>query len=381
MQGFLSSPHDALQHWGRGENAEILLFCFKELSFSKRANLRTSSTGLPHCHKDGLVDRPPYNGAPWRGFVKAYTSEAFALPLPAGHSFPMGKYARLRQRVAAEYPAIELAEPPAASEGQLALVHEPDYIARVFQGRLSAAEMRAIGFPWSPALVERSRRSVGATVTACRTALHAGVAVNLAGGTHHAHRSAGAGYCVFNDVAVAARVLQADAARERRALRVAIIDLDVHQGDGTARIFAGDDTVFTLSMHALSNFPTRKQAGDLDIALPDGTGDDAYLRHLDAGLSELEQRFAADLIIYLAGADPHENDRLGRLVLTLGGLRARDERVFDFAERKCLPIAVTMAGGYGRDLEMTVAIHLQTVCIARAAQSRLQRAVAGRAHA
>jgi acetoin utilization deacetylase AcuC-like enzyme len=302
--------------------------------------------------------------------VRAFYSDHFVLPLPSGHRFPMAKYRLLRERVAAEMPDVALHEPEAATVGQLALAHAPSYIERVLSGALDAAEVRAIGFPWSPAMVERSRRSAGATIAACRAARHDGVAVNLAGGTHHAAAARGAGYCVFNDAAIAARVLQADAAAERRLLRVAIVDLDVHQGDGTAQILAGDATVFTLSLHAASNFPFRKQASHLDVALPDRTGDGDYLAALDDALDTLERRFAPQFVIYLAGADAHENDRLGRLALTTAGMAARDARVLAFAERLGVPVAVAMAGGYGRDLDTTVAVHLATVRAARDAWRR-----------
>jgi acetoin utilization deacetylase AcuC-like enzyme len=312
--------------------------------------------------------------------LRAFYSDRFVLPLPQHHRFPMQKYARLRARVERELPAIRLAEPPPASDGQLALAHDADYVRRVVDGTLGGAEVRAIGFPWSEAMVERSRRATGATIAACRAALADGVAANLAGGTHHAARARGAGYCVFNDAAVAARVLQADAAPSRRRLRVAVVDLDVHQGDGTAQILAGDDSAFTLSMHGERNFPFRKQASDLDIGLPDGTSDADYLGELDRALAELERRFAPQFVIYLAGADVHEDDRLGKLALTAAGMRARDERVFGFAERLGVPIVVTMAGGYGRDVDVTVALHLQTIDAALAAWRRRaseRRAVAG----
>jgi acetoin utilization deacetylase AcuC-like enzyme len=308
--------------------------------------------------------------------LKAFYSDHFVLPLPENHRFPMQKYAQLRQRVLAALPEVELAVPTAASDGQLALAHEPDYVHRVAGGTLDAAEVRAIGFPWSAGMVERSRRSVGATIAACRAALTGGVAANLAGGTHHAARARGAGYCVFNDAAVAARVMQADSAGSRRQLRVAVIDLDVHQGDGTAQILAGDDSVFTLSMHGETNFPFRKQASDLDIALPDGTQDEEYLAHLDRALAEVAGRFDPQLVIYLAGADAHEYDRLGKLALTADGMRTRDERVFGFAERIGAPLAVTMAGGYGRDIDVTVELHLQTVRLAYASWRRRQLRVA-----
>jgi acetoin utilization deacetylase AcuC-like enzyme len=229
-------------------------------------------------------------------------------------------------------------------------------------------------------MVERSRRATGATISAARAALREGVAANVAGGTHHAARARGAGYCVFNDAAVATRVVQADAAASRMRVRVAIVDLDVHQGDGTAQILGRDDSVFTLSMHGEKNFPFRKQASHLDIGLPDGTGDAEYLAHLDRALAELEARFAPQLLIYLAGADVHENDRLGKLALTFEGLRARDERVFDFAERLGVPIVVAMAGGYGRDIDVTVALHFQTIGLALRAwrrRAQLQQAGAG----
>ena len=306
--------------------------------------------------------------------VKAYTSDQFVLPLPAGHRFPMDKYRRLKERVREELPDVRLVEPEAATSGQLALAHAPEYIDKVVGGRLDAAELRAIGFPWSPAMVERSRRSAGATIGACRAATVDGIAVNLAGGTHHAQRARGAGYCVFNDAAIAARVIQSDLAATRRQTRVAIVDLDVHQGDGTAQILAGDTSVFTLSLHGASNFPFRKQVSDLDIALPDGTADATYLTALDTALQEMQRRFEPQFIIYLAGADAHEDDRLGKLALTQDGMAARARRVLDLAELLDVPIAIAMAGGYGRDIETTVAIHLQTVRAARDAWARRQRA-------
>jgi acetoin utilization deacetylase AcuC-like enzyme len=248
----------------------------------------------------------------------------------------------------------------------LALAHHPDYISRVSSGMLSPEQQKAIGFPWTPQMVERSRRSVGATIAACRAALVKGAAVNLAGGTHHAFSDRGEGFCVFNDVAVAARLMQA----ERRASRVAIVDLDVHQGNGTASILARDDSVFTLSLHGEHNYPFAKERSDLDVALPDGAGDEAYTAALELALQALFSRFAPQLMIYLAGADPHEGDRLGRLKLTLNGLEARDRLVFEHAYQRKIPVAVTMAGGYGRNVEDTVAVHLQTIGIAAAHAQR-----------
>lgn len=292
--------------------------------------------------------------------MKAFYSDHFVLPLPPGHRFPMVKYRMIREGAAAAVPGLDFHEAQPASDGELALAHHPDYIARASAGELTAAEQREIGFPWSPQMVERSRRSSGATIAACRAAFSEGVAVNLAGGTHHAYADHGAGFCVFNDAAVAARLMQA----ERRAARVAIVDLDVHQGNGTAAILARDESVFTLSLHGENNYPFQKEQSDLDVALPDGVGDADYLQALRAALQTLQQRFAPQLLIYLAGADPHEGDRLGKMKLTLAGLAARDEAVFGYASEHKIPVAVTMAGGYGRDIEQTVAVHIQTIRLA-----------------
>ena len=289
--------------------------------------------------------------------MKAFHSDRFVLPLPPGHRFPMSKYAALRERVAADLPGVALHEPPAAGEDMLALAHDAQYVQRVLAGGLSSAEQRAIGFPWSVEMVERSRRSVGATIAACQAAATEVVAVNLAGGTHHAHRDRGQGYCVFNDAAIAAGLL----CRDDVKARVAIIDLDVHQGDGTAAILGASERVFTLSLHGQNNYPARKVAGHLDIGLPDGTGDAQYLEALDRALEAMVERFTPTFIVFLAGADPHEGDRLGRLRLTLDGLRARDGRVFELADRLRAPVAVTMAGGYGHDVATTVQAHFNTV--------------------
>ena len=291
--------------------------------------------------------------------MKVYTCDAFPIPLPDWHRFPMSKYTRLRERVAASGVVREddILTPRAATDEELTRVHDPGYVRRVVEGTLSAAEVREIGFPWSPFLVERSRRSSGATVEACHQALVDGVAVNLAGGTHHAYRDHGAGYCVFNDAATAARALQ-DAGL---ALRVLIVDCDVHQGDGTAAIFADDPTVFTFSIHGARNYPMRKQTSDLDVELPDGCEDDLYLSSLERGLTQAIGQAAADLAIYLAGADPFVGDRLGRLGVSMAGLAERDRLVFTQLRQAGLPVAVAMAGGYGKDVDDTVAIHFQTV--------------------
>jgi acetoin utilization deacetylase AcuC-like enzyme len=299
--------------------------------------------------------------------MQVFYATQFVLPLPPGHCFPMGKYQLLRDRLAAELPGIRLAQAEPATDGELALVHTPAYIQAISDGSVDPKILREIGFPWSPAMAERARRSVGATIAACRTAFQEGVAGNIAGGTHHAYPDHGGGFCVFNDAAVAARLMQAEhARRQRRPLQVAIIDLDVHQGNGTARIFRDDPTVFTLSLHGQKNFPFRKEASDLDVDLPDGTGDDAYLQALERALEELAQRFDPALVVYLAGADPHEGDRMGRLKLTWDGLEARDRRVFDWAWQRGLPLAFAMAGGYGHRMEDTVQVQVNTFGVAEA---------------
>jgi acetoin utilization deacetylase AcuC-like enzyme len=302
--------------------------------------------------------------------MQASYSDHFVLPLPEGHRFPMAKYRLLRERIVAELPAVRLVEAPPASDGELALAHEPGYVSAVVEGTLGAAQQCEIGFPWSPRMVERARRSVGATIAAARAALREGVAGNLAGGTHHASADRGSGYCVFNDIAVAARLMQVEWHRAQRALlRVAVIDLDVHQGNGTAAIFRDDPTVFTLSLHGAKNFPFRKEPGDLDVDLPDGCGDAHYLDALDAALAALWERHRdgpPGLVFYLAGADPHEGDRLGRLKLTAAGLAERDRRVFAACRARGIPVALTMGGGYGRVIDDTVAVQLATWRIALA---------------
>ena len=318
--------------------------------------------------------------------MQAFYADHFVLPLPEGHRFPMRKYSRLRDRLAAELPGVRFAEAPAASDGELALVHTPAYIQGIEQGHLDASVYREIGFPWSPAMAARARRSVGATVAAARAALSEGLAGNLAGGTHHAYADKGGGFCVFNDIAVTARLMQAEAGRERdprghrRApMQVAVVDLDVHQGNGTARIFAHDPSVFTLSLHGEKNFPFRKEPSDLDVGLPDGCTDEPYLQALHQALTELQGRFAPDLVIYLAGADAHEGDRLGRLKLSLDGMAARDRVVFDWAWQRRLPVVLCMGGGYGHDIETTVSVQVQTWRIALEYQQRWQALAARRA--
>ncbi len=304
--------------------------------------------------------------------MQAFYSDQFVLPLPQGHRFPMAKYAMLRDALVAQLPGIQLLQAPRASDAELLRVHTPDYVRGIADGTVPAAVTREIGFPWSQAMAERARRSVGATVAAARSALRQGIGANLAGGTHHADADKGGGFCVFNDVAVAARVLQAQTQREGRELQVAVIDLDVHQGNGTARIFQEDETVFTLSLHGEKNFPFRKEASDLDVGLPDGTGDADYLAALDRALLELESGCKPQLVFFLAGADPHEGDRLGRLKLTFDGMQARDQRVFDWCLQRRIPLVLLMAGGYGSPIEATLQVQLTTYRLAYAHWQRWQ---------
>lgn len=295
----------------------------------------------------------------------AFHSDAHSLALPPGHRFPQSKYRLLREHFEREPGLLRLQPAPAASEGELALAHTQDYIDAVLHGTLSAAQQREIGFPWSPSMAERSRRSVGASIAAARAALDEGVAANLAGGTHHAYADKGSGFCVFNDVAVAARLMQAEWARQwRRRLQVLVIDLDVHQGNGTAAIFRDDDSVFTFSMHGARNFPFRKEPSDLDVELADGCGDADYLAALDRALEQVWRRCAPGLAFYLAGADPHEGDRLGRLKLSTAGLAERDRRVLEALRERGIPVALSMAGGYGHDLSTTVAVQVNTLTLA-----------------
>ena len=294
--------------------------------------------------------------------LTVWSSARYTFPLPDGHRFPVAKYALLRDRVIAEgiVSADHVLDPAGATDDELRLVHGDDYIARFTAGTLSRAEMRRIGFPWSPQLVERSRRAVGGTVAAARHAISHGIAMNLAGGTHHAFPGHGEGFCVYNDVAIAIRLLQ----RDGLVQRAAVIDLDVHQGNGTHAIFASDASVYTFSMHGGKNYPFHKVAGTLDVELADGTGDDEYLGALTRALPGVLSAAAPDLVLYIAGADPHAGDALGRLALTFDGLARRDAFVLSQCREVGIPVAITIGGGYGRDLADTVRIHTETVRIA-----------------
>lgn len=295
--------------------------------------------------------------------MKAYSSNLFSLPLPVGHRFPMEKYRLLHDEVAAHAIAwgIELIEAPQVSEQALRATHAGGYVDRMLTGVAVEADMRRIGFPWSQALIERSRRSAGATLAALRIAIARDrVAVNLAGGTHHAAEDRGGGYCVFNDSVIAIRSLRAEGLLQRAL----VIDLDVHQGDGTAHLCAKDPLTYTFSMHAARNYPALKPPSDLDIALPDGTGDARYLDTLAAALPRVLDESAANAIVYLAGADPYAGDRLGYLRLSKPGLLERDRMVLQAAANAGIPVAVCMAGGYAESVEDIVDIHAATVRLA-----------------
>jgi acetoin utilization deacetylase AcuC-like enzyme len=295
--------------------------------------------------------------------MRVFPSDRYPLPLPEGHRFPLSKYARLRARLeehAARGAAFEFVEPHAATDDELVRVHDRAYIGRVLSGTLSDAEVRRIGFPWSRQLVERSLRSTGAAVDAAAAALADGVAGSLAGGTHHAGSDWGEGYCVFNDTAVTAREMQARGVVER----VLILDCDVHQGNGTAQIFAADPTVFTMSIHGARNFPLRKVPSSLDVPLEDGVGDDDYLAALAGALDESFSRARPQLVLYIAGADPYAGDRIGRLKLTKPGLLARDRLVLAAAQAAGAPLAIVCGGGYCADVDSIVDIHSATMLLA-----------------
>ncbi len=284
----------------------------------------------------------------------AYHPDYF-VPLPASHPFPMAKYPLLAERLlgAGILGRQDLFAPEEATLEDLGLVHTGGYLERLAAGTLDPADVRRIGVPWSAALWRRSRLAASGTLDAARIALEEGLAGNLAGGTHHAFPGHGEGFCVLNDVAVAIRVLQRDG-RLRRAL---VMDLDVHQGNGTAAVFEGDPDVFTFSMHGERNYPTRKMRSTLDVGLPDGLEDDGYLALLEQHLDGILSRFAPDLVFYLAGVDPVRGDRYGRLALTEAGLRRRERRVLSTCRERRLPVVVTLAGGYAPTPERTAELH------------------------
>jgi acetoin utilization deacetylase AcuC-like enzyme len=291
--------------------------------------------------------------------MKIFYTDTYPLPLPENHSFPKDKYYQLRRRILdrqVSQPA-DLKIPRAATYEEIIRAHDPVYIHRLQNGELSAKEVRRVGLPWSSEMVRRARYSAGATIEACLVALAEGIAVNLGGGTHHAFSDHGQGYCWLNDSVIAARAMQF----EGRVKNILIIDCDVHQGNGSAAIVKNDPTIFTFSIHGKNNFPYQKETSDLDIALENGADDAAYLEALEKGLRQSMGAAGADLAIYLAGADPYKDDRFGRLALTKEGLAQRDRIVFRSCLETGLPTAVTMAGGYARNVQDTVDIHFQTV--------------------
>lgn len=294
--------------------------------------------------------------------MRFYFPDTPDLPLPPGHRFPAAKYRMLRERMVREAVLgdAELVASPAAERADLLRAHDAGYIDAVLAGTLSDVAMTRIGLPWSPTLVARSLATVGGALAAARAALEHGVSGQLAGGTHHAHRDFGSGYCVLNDLAVAALTLLA----EERVARVAILDLDVHQGDGTAAILAGVAGVLTASVHGANNFPFRKVASDIDLALPDGTGDAAYLAAIGPVLEAIAA-YRPDLVLYLSGADPLAADRLGRLALTHGGLMDRDRAVLDLCRRHGFAVSIAIGGGYAEPIEASVEGYVNTFRVAR----------------
>ena len=291
--------------------------------------------------------------------MRLFHTDLFVLPLPEGHRFPMKRYRLLRERLEASgvFSAEDIGVPPAASDDQLRLIHTEDWIRRVTDGTLTTDELRRLGFPWSVQMVERCRRSTGATIAASRSALEDGVAANLAGGTHHAFADRGAGYCVFNDVAVAARTMQS----EGRIQKALVADGDVHQGDGTAFLFQGDDSVRTFSLHAAKAFPARKMIGDVDIELPPGADDSLYLEQWALGLERAATDFEPDIVYFLAGADPFVGDTLGGLAVSKPGLAERDRLLLDLCRTNRWPLVVVMAGGYAVNIDDIVDIQFQTI--------------------
>ncbi|MGA3187039.1 MAG: histone deacetylase [Bryobacteraceae bacterium] len=286
--------------------------------------------------------------------MRLFYCDHFEIPLPDGHKFPMAKYRLLRERLMKDgFWQLEPAEPAAVET--IALAHDPEYIAQFVNGTLSSSAMRRIGFPWSEGLVRRTLASAGGTLAATRDAIETGFGGTLAGGTHHAFRTEGSGFCVFNDVAIAIHFY--------RPKRAAVVDLDVHQGDGTAHFFEHDPDVLTISLHGANNFPFRKQRSKIDVELVDKTGDEEYLRALDSVLPRVFE-FAPEIVFYLSGVDALASDVLGRLALTEEGLKARDRRVIGECAKRKLPLVITLGGGYSKPIELTAEAHANTFRIA-----------------
>jgi len=303
--------------------------------------------------------------------VDLWTHDRWRFPLPERHRFPIAKYPLLRRRIVDTGIATpeEIHEPDPVPWGMLERVHDEELLRRIRLGRLSVREQRGLGLPWSPELVERGRRAVAGTLAAAYHALDHGVAMNLGGGTHHAGRAFARGYCLFNDVVCALAQLRAEGLAERAL----VVDCDVHQGDGTADLLADDPAAFTLSLHGARNYPFQRIPSDLDVDLPSGTGDAAYLAALDRALDEALERIEPGLAFYLAGADPWEGDRLGRLALTKAGLRARDELVLDRLRAAGADVCVVLAGGYADDVRDTVDINAATAAAVAARAKRSNR--------
>lgn len=291
-------------------------------------------------------------------YMKVFDSTSFELQLPPKHRFPMLKYRLLAERVRNELPEVSVLVAPKSSRQDIERVHSTHYVSQIFEGTLTKSEERRIGFPWSPSLVERSRRSAGATQAAAQAAITDGVSVNLAGGTHHAHADFGSGFCVFNDIGIAIRSLQSQGIQ-----RLAVLDLDVHQGDGTAKLFESDVDILTTSIHCETNFPFRKAVSDVDVGLPKGSTDHVYLDALEQVLARIET-FQPQLVFYLAGADPYEADTLGHLAITKSGLLLRDERALSWARQFETPMVIVMGGGYADNIPDIVDIHFNTVRLA-----------------
>lgn len=289
---------------------------------------------------------------------KVFFSPNYYANIGEDHVFPIKKFQLVRDLLVQEgtLDESEIVEPPPADVQDILLVHDKKYVEKIIHGTLEPLEVRRLGLPWSPSLVRRSFLATSGTILAAQHALQSGIGSNLAGGTHHAYADRGEGFCVFNDVAVAIAVLR----REGLANRFLIVDCDVHQGNGTAHIFGDDADVFTFSMHGAKNYPLFKEKSSLDIELEDGTNDDEYIEILSEALPRIDF-YAPDLIFYLGGADPFENDKLGRLKLTKEGLKNRDRVVLNFARQMHIPIVTTMSGGYGRDILDTVDIHANTI--------------------
>lgn len=294
-----------------------------------------------------------------KGKVKTlFYTDQYVIELPSQHRFPIQKY-RLTRELLAGLACFRFEPAPLADRETVELAHDPEYVEAFLGGTLSAQAMRRIGFPWSEALVKRTLASVGGTLAATKEALATGWGGNLAGGTHHAFRGEGSGYCVFNDIAVAIEWLR----RNPKLKRAAVVDLDVHQGDGTARIFQDDPEVLTLSVHCEVNFPFRKQQSKVDVALAEGVGDGEYLTVLEEVLPEVAE-FGPEIVFYQAGADPLLSDALGKLKLTHEGLKERDRMVMNAVKTTGVPLVITMGGGYSKPIELTAQAHANTYRVA-----------------